>query len=74
VPWVSKRSSAASERWTVEKVSALVLARDLLDDEIESFVRECWDAGVSRYKLARALGVARSNLYRHYGRGSQGPP
>jgi hypothetical protein len=73
LPGVSEQASAL-DRPVLERLRALVLARQLVDEQIAALVSECWDRGISRYTLAALLGVSRSNLYRRRPRGSQGPP
>lgn len=58
----------------LEQVQALVAARRVLDDLLMGLVRQSWDLGANRCRLASILGVSRAGLYRHFGRGSQGPP
>jgi len=45
----------------------LAAARRVIDDRLDVLVRLCWAQGVDRVRLAHALGVSRSALYRRFG-------
>lgn len=66
---------------SLDRVQALVLARQLIDEELDTAVRECITNGTDRSALAHLLGVDRSTLYRRHvwtpdekTRGGQGRP
>jgi transcriptional regulator of acetoin/glycerol metabolism len=56
----------ATHRRLLDEVRGLVATRALLDDALAGVVRACNEAGVDATRVAGALGVHRSTLYRRY--------
>jgi len=54
----------------LEELKALVLARRLLDGEVERAAERALVEGESRSEVARCLGISRAGLYRRFLPGS----